>query len=161
MILKNHTTIDKLMLDTAKDRAEIIEYVTKNMERNLVEAMLDKIEPEKEYKIKLREREYYEDVNPYMCGYKMYIAMDEYGWIPCEERLPEDSGDYLVCPSDSVLADYSDFSDVMVMPYDETCEAFGWWTDRFDSVSLGYVGSDFNEFEVVAWMPLPEPYKEK
>ena len=80
-------------------------------------------------------------------------------WIPCSERLPEDSGDYLVCPSDSVLEDYSDFSDVMIMPYDADCEAFGWWVERYHPISLGYLDSDFNEFEVLAWMPLPEPWK--
>jgi hypothetical protein len=80
-------------------------------------------------------------------------------WIPCRERLPEDSGDYLVCPSDSVLEDYSDFSEVMIMPYDADCEAFGWWIERYDPISLGYLDSDFNEFEVLAWMPLPEPWK--
>lgn len=81
-------------------------------------------------------------------------------WIPCSERLPEDSGDYLVCPSDGVIEDYSDCRDVMIMPYDADCEAFGWWTERYDPISLGFVDSDFNEFEVLAWMPLPEPYKE-
>ena len=80
-------------------------------------------------------------------------------WIPCSERLPEHSGDYLVCPSDSVLEDYSDFSDVMIMPYDADCEAFGWWVERYHPISLGYLDSDFNEFEVLAWMPLPEPWK--
>ena len=80
-------------------------------------------------------------------------------WIPCSERLPEDSGDYLVRPSDSVLEDYSDFCEVMIIPYDADCEAFGWWTDRYDPISLGYVDSDFNEFDVLAWMPLPEPWK--
>jgi len=80
-------------------------------------------------------------------------------WIPCSERLPEDSGDYLVCPSDSVLEDYSDFSEVMIMPYDADCEAFGWWTERYNPISLGYLDSDFNESEVLAWMPLPEPWE--
>lgn len=80
-------------------------------------------------------------------------------WIPCSERLPEDSGDYLVRPSDSVLEDYSDFREVMIIPYDADCEAFGWWTDRYDPISLGYVDSDFNEFDVLAWMSLPEPWK--
>ena len=80
-------------------------------------------------------------------------------WIPCSERLPEDSGDYLVRPSDSVLEDYSDFSEIMIMPYDADCEAFGWWVERYHPISLGYLDSDFNEFEVIAWMPLPKPYE--
>lgn len=82
-------------------------------------------------------------------------------WIPCSERLPEDSGDYLVRPSDSVLEDYSDFSEIMIMPYDADCEAFGWWVERYHPISLGYLDSDFNEFEVLAWMPLPKPYEVK
>jgi hypothetical protein len=82
-------------------------------------------------------------------------------WIPCSERLPEDSGDYLVRPSDSVLEDYSDFSEIMIMPYDADCEAFGWWVERYHPISLGYLDSDFNEFEVIAWMPMPKPYEEK
>ena len=80
-------------------------------------------------------------------------------WIPCSERLPEDSGEYLVCPSDSVLEDYSEFGEVTIMPYDADCEGFGWWKDIFDPVSLGYVDSDFIEYEVIAWMPLPKPWK--
>lgn len=80
-------------------------------------------------------------------------------WIPCSDRLPEDSGDYLVRPSDGVLEDYSDFSKIMIMPYDADCEAFGWWVERYHPISLGYLDSDFNEFEVLAWMPLPKPYE--
>ena len=86
-------------------------------------------------------------------------AVEPSEWIPCSKRLPEDSGDYLVRPSDGILEDYSDFSEVMIMPYDADCEAFGWWTDRFDPISLGYVDSDFNEFDVLAWMPLPKPWE--
>ena len=81
-------------------------------------------------------------------------------WIPCSERLPNESGKYLVRPSDGVLEDYSDFSEVMIMPYDADCEAFGWWIEQYDPISLGFVDSDFNEFEVLAWMPLPKPYRE-
>ena len=88
------------------------------------------------------------------------LPSTEAEWIPCSERLPKDSGEYLVRPSDGVLEDCSDFSEVMIMPYDEECEAFGWWTERYDPISLGFVDSDFNEFEVIAWMPLPEPYRE-
>ncbi len=79
-------------------------------------------------------------------------------WIPCSERLPDDSGAYLARPSDDMLEDYSDFDEVMIIPYDADCESFGWWSDRYDPVSLGYVDSDFDEIEVLAWMPLPKPY---
>ena len=81
-------------------------------------------------------------------------------WIPCSERLPEDSGDYLVRPSDNALDDYSEFEEIMIMSYDADCEAFGWWASYFDPISLGYVDSDFNKIDVIAWMPLPKAYEE-
>jgi hypothetical protein len=115
-------------------------------------------------------KEYFKTIRKYHVGkYSEWYLADvleqqptidaEHRWIPCSERLPEDSGDYLVRPSDSVLEDYSDFSEIMIMPYDADCEAFGWWVERYHPISLGYLDSDFNEFEVLAWMPLPEPYE--
>lgn len=101
-----------------------------------------------------------EDMQDVIYALRDFPTIDaEPQWIPCSERLPEDSGDYLVRPSDSVLEDYSDFSEIMIMPYDADCEAFGWWVERYHPISLGYLDSDFNEFEVLAWMPLPKPYE--
>ena len=134
MILKNHTTIDKFMLETAKDRSELIEYVTKNMERNLVEAMLDKIEPGKDYLIRLRGADYYEETSTNMCGYKMALRVD--GWTPCSERLPR--------PDEFVLV-----------------------SGEIDGATRTLIsrGSDLHYWSIdttgLAWMPLPEPYKEK
>ena len=59
----------------------------------------------------------------------------EQRWIPCAERLPEDGGLYLV----------SNKRDTWVSLYDD-----GEW--RSVSFSILLEG-------VVAWMPLPEPYK--
>ena len=56
-------------------------------------------------------------------------------WIPCSERMPEDGGLYLV----------SNKRDTWVSLYDD-----GEW--RSVSFSILLEG-------VVAWMPLPEPYK--
>ena len=50
-------------------------------------------------------------------------------WIPCSEKLPEDDGYYLVSLGGG---------DIEVEWYDKT----GW----------GY-------FDVIAWMPLPDPWK--
>lgn len=57
-------------------------------------------------------------------------------WIPCSERLPKKDGLYLV----SVINDHN-------RRYSKTC-----W----------YHGHEkwFARQDVVAWMPLPKPYKE-
>lgn len=50
-------------------------------------------------------------------------------WIPCSEQEPEKDGYYLVCWSDGQIE-----------------------TEWYDNEGWGYC-------DVVAWMPLPEPYK--
>ena len=76
-------------------------------------------------------------------------------WIPCSERLPEKSGRYLVtrglnaCGSlwnRIYIANYSDLMGIKSVKI--------WWQ--------GNVGkSDFERLDdVLAWMPLPEPYRE-
>ncbi len=57
-------------------------------------------------------------------------------WIPCSERLPED-GTYIVCLDDGSVFEYDYISK--------------WWDDG----AWQYCGKD-----VVAWMPLPKPYKD-
>lgn len=64
------------------------------------------------------------------------------GWIPVEERLPEESGHYLVQLSRRIP--YENFADRVVMLYDGEEKAF------LDYESL-----------IIAWQPLPEPYKPK
>ena len=134
MILKNHVTIDKFMLETAKDKAELIEYVTKNMERNLVEAMLDKIEPGKEYLIKLHGADYYEEVGTDMCGYKAALEVD--GWTLCSEMMPA-IGDFVL-----LSGEFEGVTKIIIASGDQ----------------VRYWG---NKMPGLAWMPLPEPYKEK
>lgn len=55
------------------------------------------------------------------------------GWIPCSERLPEKCGRYLVC-NDGVA----------------------WIADFFNST---WFGKRCRYSDVIAWMPLPSPYK--
>lgn len=74
-------------------------------------------------------------------------------WIPCSERLPEQSGEYLV---------WYDFGDdnegCSVEKFDVGIGAFGCWYE--DSDTFGFVDSEFIYIdEVIAWMQLPEPYK--
>lgn len=77
-------------------------------------------------------------------------------WIPCTERLPEKSGQYLVTRKFNALSSLWDkvgivnYSDLMGLKKEKI-----WWT--------GNVGkSDFEKCDdVIAWMPLPEPYEEE
>ena len=76
------------------------------------------------------------------------------GWIPCSERLPSDSGDYLVW-----LEDESEH--YAVIPFDADAEDFGWWQDYYHPVPLGFLDSAFIKAEnVTAWQSLPKPYRE-
>lgn len=68
------------------------------------------------------------------------------GWIPCQERLPEQYGNYLI----SIDGEELDIG--TINPYDHRgwslCDANGfyWANDR--------------ALNITAWMPLPEPWKE-
>lgn len=62
------------------------------------------------------------------------------GWIPCSERLPEEYGEYLVC---------------------NKYEVYGLGFPKKDNYGNVYVETDSEIItEVVAWMPLPEPYEQ-
>ena len=66
------------------------------------------------------------------------------GWIPCNERLPEDDS---IC---IVTVEY---------PNNKTMVDYGW----FDRKSVcWFVGmQEFRTSNVLAWQPLPEPFKER
>ena len=64
-------------------------------------------------------------------------ALDrEVKWIPCSERLPEEDGMYLISTCMNCI---------------DTC--------LFYKDDDGYLWVDYEE-SVIAWMPLPEAYKE-
>lgn len=69
------------------------------------------------------------------------------GWIPCSERLPKEPFACLVTIMDCEPMTQTDFENVL--PY-----------------HVGYDGQRWNDadgdaipFEVIAWMPRPEPYQ--
>lgn len=71
-------------------------------------------------------------------------------WIPCSEKLPEKYGDYLIawCHKEKYIKALQNEH------YYEICEYSPeeGWLSNFPQCPEGY--------EVVAWKPLPEPYKE-
>ena len=67
-------------------------------------------------------------------------------WIPCSERLPEEDGQYLITVKYKHVDGYDDV-------YAEHGE---WDNGKWDMFYFGHCG----EVEgILAWMPLPEPYK--
>ena len=82
-------------------------------------------------------------------------------WIPVSERLPDD-GDvrFYMCIVENHEEDLP-----MFCQYEED-RGFGFWRDYYDGDTLGFIDSEFQTNEelgyekVVAWMPLPEPYRE-
>lgn len=66
------------------------------------------------------------------------------GWITCSERLPEEYGDYLVWWTDMTRGQYYE-----IVEYEPDN---GW---------IGEIPQAFEgKYSVIAWQPLPEPFKE-
>lgn len=84
----------------------------------------------------------------------------ESNWISCKERLPEEDGDYLVTFEEGYAEDYG-LDLVGIAPHEVDCEGFGIWQEEFDPHTLGSLGSEWVDINVIAWQPLPEPYKEE
>lgn len=106
-------------------------------------------------------------------------------WIPCSERLPECEREVLICTKKKIVGKNAYIDSIITpaiyedgtmlendskwhwvdMDYagwdeEEDCGIIpeGWWENRHF-----YPDGDYNNVvdrEVVAWMPLPEPYKE-
>lgn len=88
---------------------------------------------------------------------------EEYGkWIPVSEGLPTDD-DYRYY---MVLVE-NHIEDVPMFCQCDPYYGFGYYREIFDSVSLGYVDTEFNTLEelnyekALYWMQLPEPPYEK
>ena len=68
-------------------------------------------------------------------------------WIPCSERLPEENGQYLI------TIKYKHVND----SYEDVYAEHGEWLDgKWDMFCFGHCGE---VEDIIAWMPLPEPYK--
>lgn len=81
-------------------------------------------------------------------------------WISCSERLPEnDDMRFYMC----IVENHEDELPMFCQYNSEY--GFGFWHDIYDSGTLGFVDTEFKTNdeldyeEVIAWQPLPEPYK--
>ena len=73
----------------------------------------------------------------------IYLSQPEPQWIPCSERLPEKKDDY--------LCSYRGCATVDICEYDPDRNEWGFFYDYGWKVVSN----------IIAWMPLPEPYKER
>lgn len=81
------------------------------------------------------------------CG-EAKVVSDNNGWIPVSERLPEESDYYMACIYNDEADDY-DFRKTWFAHADDYDMDESEWRELYD-------------FErVIAWQPLPEPYKEE
>ena len=83
-------------------------------------------------------------------------------WIPCSKRFPEDHDNrFYMC-----IVENHEEDPPMFCQYEEGY-GFGFWYDVYNEETLGFVDSEFKTNEelgyekVVAWMPLPEPYRRR
>lgn len=67
------------------------------------------------------------------------IRIDNDGWIPCDERLPDTEHSVLMCDANG-------------------CRDVGWWTGK--RWVTGFSHADIAR-DIIAWRPLPEPYRPK
>lgn len=91
------------------------------------------------------------------------LKQPEQRWIPCSERLPEEDGEYLVL--------YYTHSKYKPYVYDVISFANDlyqideyYFPDKKGQKGWFYCDRDYGYCEdnsVLAWMPLPEPYKEE
>lgn len=84
----------------------------------------------------------------------------ENGWIPVSERLPEDEKEYLVTLEKIYGIPDTFFGIANYLKFGDS----GYWNEKkygyleWDKYSDGHAGTKM--YKVVAWRPLPEPYKE-
>lgn len=82
-------------------------------------------------------------IGGYLDGYEK--ALEQTRWIPVSERLPK-AGEYVEGVAKYYLVQ-NEYEDMLVARYTHS----GYWEQIYQLKPI--------EDEIVAWMPLPEPYK--
>ena len=75
------------------------------------------------------------------------------GWIPCSERLPEDEQIVLVQLNSEYQLSCEDETPLCVMKYEKSIAGFSWKEIGFNEWHM--------DGTILAWQPLPAPYKQK
>lgn len=92
--------------------------------------------------------------NKYQDAFDMAIeALNGQQWIPCGKRLPKNRDMVLVTVKETLHGDAG--CHVEEAYY---CEEI--WLD-VNAIDIEGTSNDVDTFEIIAWMPLPEPYTEE
>lgn len=89
-------------------------------------------------------------------GWLDRLEQPERRWIPCSERLPEEYGEYLITwETSKAPTRFIGFAEG---------EETGVWDDQHDRFVFSWLPEDYiieryPDWRVIAWLPLPEPYK--
>lgn len=79
-------------------------------------------------------------------------------WIPISEKTPDKGGEYLLWGK---IDESEEENYCFIGDYHEFDEVFGVEISKYDSKTLGFIDTEIEEYySVVAWMPLPKPYRE-
>lgn len=97
------------------------------------------------------------------------IALEEQEpkWIPCSERLPEDLEPVNITWVNHHPESY--YADIKDKPFTATghyCNGRWWWfsatcQDYLDEYGESDVDDMSDDIEVIAWMPLPKPWRKE
>ena len=107
------------------------------------------------------------EIDDYWKAGEMAInALEQTAWIPCSERLPEEAYPVIVTWKNDDPASYYQY--VLGKHYVGVAHykngKWFWHSSVTEDVLMEYGRCDSEEFdeaiEVLAWMPLPAPYKE-
>lgn len=79
-------------------------------------------------------------------------------WIPVSEKKPNKGGEYLLWGK---IDESEEEEYCFVGDYYEFEEKFGTEISNYDPKTLGFIDTEIEEYySVVAWMPLPKPYRD-
>lgn len=78
---------------------------------------------------------------------EMLVKADRMKWIPCSERLPEEHTTVLATWKETWYSNAEERIDTLWINSD------GKWSGKFGELNQN------GSAEVIAWMPLPEPYR--
>jgi hypothetical protein len=86
------------------------------------------------------------------------VTPQEPRWIPCSEKKPDKGGEYLLWGK---IDESEEENYCFIGDYHEFDEVFGVEISKYDSKTLGFIDTEIEEYySVVAWIPLPQSYKE-